>query len=55
MQVKDVIAAIERFAPPALKADYDNVGLLAGSSDDEVKGVLITLDVTEEVVEEAME
>jgi dinuclear metal center YbgI/SA1388 family protein len=54
MQVKDVIAAIERFAPPALKADYDNVGLLAGSSDDEVKGVLITLDVTEEVVEEAM-
>ncbi|NPA36041.1 MAG: Nif3-like dinuclear metal center hexameric protein [Chlorobi bacterium] len=54
MKVKDVVAEIERFAPPGLKADYDNVGLLVGSADDEVTGVLISLDVTEEVVDEAI-
>jgi len=55
MLVKEIIAEIESFAPPALKEDYDNVGLLVGSADDEVKGVLITLDVTEDVIEEATE
>ena len=55
MLVKEIIAEIESFAPPALKEDYDNVGLLVGSADDSVKGVLITLDVTEEVIEEATE
>ena len=55
MHVKDIIAEIEKFAHPALKEDYDNVGLLVGSPDDEVTGVLITLDVTMEVLDEAVE
>ena len=55
MRVKDIVAELEGFADPALKEDYDNVGLLVGSSDKEVNGVLITLDVTMEVLDEAIE
>jgi len=55
MQVKDIVAEIERFADPALKEDYDNVGLLVGSGSEKVSGVLITLDVTMDVLNEAIE
>ncbi len=55
MIIKDIISEIEQFAPPALKEDYDNVGLLIGSATAEATGVLITLDVTEEVVDEAIQ
>ena len=55
MLIKDIIAEIERFAPPALKEDYDNVGLLVGSENDEATGVLITLDITAGVVDEAIQ
>ena len=55
MLIKDIISEIEHFAPPALKEDYDNVGLLVGSATAEATGVLITLDVTEEVVDEAIQ
>ncbi len=54
MQVKDIVSEIEKFAHPALKEDYDNVGLLVGSAEEEVTGVLITLDVTMEVLNEAI-
>ncbi len=47
--------ALEDFAPLAYQESYDNSGLQVGSPDDEVKGVLLTLDVTEAVVAEAME
>ncbi len=55
MLIKDIISEIEQFAPPALKEDYDNVGLLVGSATTEATGVLITLDVTEDVVDEAID
>ena len=55
MQIKDIVAGIESFAHPSLKEDYDNVGLLVGSGSEEVSGVLITLDVTMEVLDEAIE
>ena len=42
------------WAPPALQESYDNCGLLCGSPDWEVKGVLTTLDCTEAVLEEAL-
>jgi len=44
----------ERF-PFSLKLDFDNVGLLCGFPDREVRRVLIALDVTKEVIEEAAE
>ena len=54
MKLSEVIDFLEELAPPALQEDYDNSGLLAGSRDMEVKGVLASLDCTEEVVDEAI-
>ena len=55
MFIKDIIQAIEEFAPPTYQEGYDNSGLQIGNLDDEAKGVLISLDVTEAVLDEAME
>ena len=55
MKVKDIISVIEDLAPPVLQESYDNAGLLTGSMETEVTGVLITLDVTDEVLDEAIE
>ncbi|MFI3258666.1 MAG: Nif3-like dinuclear metal center hexameric protein [Rikenellaceae bacterium] len=53
-RVADVAAAIEEFAPLALQASFDNSGLIVGCPDDEVQGVLLAVDLTEEVIEEAV-
>jgi dinuclear metal center YbgI/SA1388 family protein len=55
VQIQNIINELEQFAPSALKEDFDNVGLLVGDASDEVKGVLITLDITEKVIDEAIE
>ena len=54
MQVKDIAAAIEQFAPLVYQESYDNCGLQVGSPDAAVTGALLTLDVTEAVVDEAI-
>lgn len=46
---------IEEWAPPFLAEDKDNIGLLVGSPETEVQKVLVTLEVTPEVVDEAVE
>lgn len=51
--VQDIAKIVEKLAPKHLKEDWDNVGLLVGERNMEVKGVLTTLDVTPEVVAEA--
>jgi dinuclear metal center YbgI/SA1388 family protein len=53
--IKEVIQELEKIAPLAYQESYDNAGLLVGSGATEVSGVLFTLDVTEKVVEEAIE
>ncbi len=53
--VFDIAEKIEKVAPQNLKEDFDNVGLLFGRSDKEVKRVLLSLDSTEETVDEAIE
>ncbi|MCG8579047.1 MAG: Nif3-like dinuclear metal center hexameric protein [Bacteroidales bacterium] len=55
MQIQEIINELELFAPSALKEDFDNVGLLVGEASMEATGVLITLDITEEVIDEAIE
>lgn len=55
MKIKDICALLEEFAPPALQESYDNSRLLLGNSNSEVTGVLVSLDVTEEVIDEAIE
>ena len=54
MKIKDVISALECFAPLPLQEDYDNAGLQVGLTEAEVSGVLLCLDVTEQVVDEAV-
>ena len=55
MKIKELIACIENFAPPSLQEEYDNSGLLIGNSEDETAAVLTTLDVTEDVIDEAIQ
>jgi dinuclear metal center YbgI/SA1388 family protein len=53
--LKDITNFLESFAPLGLQESYDNAGLLTGDSGIEIKSVLVTLDVTEQVVEEAIQ
>jgi dinuclear metal center YbgI/SA1388 family protein len=55
MQIKEIIAVLEHLAPSALQEDYDNAGLITGSSDWECQGIVVSLDATEDVVNEAIE
>ncbi|GGB99030.1 Nif3-like dinuclear metal center hexameric protein [Dyadobacter sediminis] len=53
--ISEVIQELEKLAPLAYQEGYDNAGLLVGSAQTGISGVLFTLDVTEKVVEEAIE
>lgn len=53
--IAEVIAALEQMAPPAYQEGYDNAGLLVGQAAAPLKGVLVSLDCTEEVLEEALQ
>lgn len=52
--VRDIAAAIEEFAPCELQESYDNAGLQVGCPDMRVSAALLCLDVTEEVLDEAI-
>lgn len=54
-KIKDIIEALEMLAPPAYQEGYDNSGLIVGDKNIEISGVLISLDCTEAVVEEAIQ
>ena len=53
--IKDVTNFLESLAPLSLQESYDNAGLITGDVNTEITSVLITLDVTEKVVEEAIQ
>ena len=53
--IKDITNVMEQWAPLRFQEGYDNAGLIVGDPNAEVKGVLLTLDSTEEVVEEAIQ
>ena len=55
VRVQDVVDALENFAPLPLQESYDNAGLQVGLTEAEVSGVLLCLDVTEDVIREAQE
>ena len=46
VKIKEVIAALEGFAPLPLQAGFDNAGLQVGLTEAEVSGALLCLDVT---------
>lgn len=54
MKIIEVVNALEQFAPLPLQEDYDNAGLQIGLTEADISGALLCLDVTEEVVDEAV-
>ena len=54
MKVKDIIKVIEDFAPLSIQEGWDNSGLCVGSPEDEVTSVLMALDCTPDLVDEAV-
>ncbi len=53
--IKDITNYLEKFAPISSQESYDNSGLVVGNPNGQVNGVLLSLDCTEEIVDEAIE
>ncbi len=53
LKIKDIVQAVERLAPPVLAADWDNPGLLLGNPEAECSRVMVALDLTSPVLEQA--
>jgi dinuclear metal center YbgI/SA1388 family protein len=54
-KVRQITEQIERLCPLTYAEDFDNVGLLVGDDEQQVEGVLITLDCLETTIDEAIE
>ena len=54
MKIVEIISFLESVAPPSLQEHYDNAGLLTGDANWECKGIICSLDATEDVVKEAI-
>ncbi len=55
MKLQEIISAIESVAPLSYQDDFDNSGLQVGSPEAEIESILVCLDITEEIVDEAIE
>ncbi|HEN20519.1 MAG TPA: Nif3-like dinuclear metal center hexameric protein [Desulfobacteraceae bacterium] len=54
MKLKELVKYLESIAPPAFQESYDNSGMQVGDPETEVDTVLLSLDITEEIIEEAV-
>lgn len=54
MKLSEIINFFEQTAPLAIQESYDNSGLLVGDANNEIAKALISLDVTDEVIDEAI-
>ena len=54
MKIKQVLNALEQFAPLPLQESWDNAGLQIGLTEAEVSGALLCLDVTPAIIDEAV-
>ncbi|UAY51011.1 Nif3-like dinuclear metal center hexameric protein [Ferruginibacter albus] len=55
MKIQDITSFLEKIAPPYLQENYDNAGLLTGNAGWDCTGVIISLDATEDVINEAIQ
>ena len=55
MKIKQIVNYLESIAPLSIQEDYDNSGLIIGDPNDNIESALITLDCTENIVEEAVQ
>ena len=54
MKIKELLSALEEFAPLPLQESWDNAGLQVGLTEVEVSGALLCLDVNEKILDEAI-
>ena len=54
MKIQEIISILEQWAPTAYAEDFDNVGLLIGKVESECTGILISHDVLENIIDEAV-
>ena len=54
MKLNHITGLLSELAPPSLQESYDNAGLIVGDSNMLVTGILVSLDATESVVDEAI-
>ena len=54
MKIREITKHLEEIAPLHFQESYDNSGLITGNEEHEVKQALITLDCTEDIVDEAI-
>lgn len=55
MKIREITDRVSEFAPIELAEPWDNVGLMIGALDKECEGVLLALDLTVSVVQEAID
>lgn len=55
VSINEIISELEKFAPLAYQEEYDNAGLITGNHGEYCKAALLTIDVTEQVVDEAID
>ena len=53
--VKEIYGELDRWAPFAIQMEFDNAGFLVGRGERTVRRVLVSLDITREVADEAVE
>lgn len=53
-KVKDICEILEKLAPLSYQESYDNAGLIVGNMDMELSGVLLSVDITEDSIDEAI-
>lgn len=54
IEISQIVSFIDEFAPLSFQEPYDNSGFLVGNLDEEAKGILVTLDITMPVIDEAI-
>ncbi|MDD2971411.1 MAG: Nif3-like dinuclear metal center hexameric protein [Lachnospiraceae bacterium] len=54
MKCQDIIQKLEELSPPSFAEDWDNVGLLVGRNDKEVRKIAVAVDATEDVIKQAV-
>lgn len=55
MKISEAVREIETFAPLHLQESYDNSGYICGNPEELITGILLAIDITEQVIDEAIE
>lgn len=53
IMVEDIAKYIEQIAPKYLMEDWDNSGFLVGNKNEKVSGIIVALDITQDVIKQA--